>query len=89
MRSIAERELCVVIPLLAGKIREMTDALRVLDALRDRLADAEMEARADLQETLEAHCNTLDSLRAEYESAIAEGINLPSYEQLTRRFALE
>lgn len=88
MRSISERDLAVVIPLLAGKIRELTDELRALDELKVELSEKQVDERCELQECLQQYDGVLDSLRAEYESGLAEGINLPSYEELTRRFRL-
>jgi hypothetical protein len=88
MRSISERDLAVVIPLVAAKIRDMTAELAGLDERLDELGDADTETRCDLQEMLESYHGTLDALREEYQGALAEGINLPSYEQLTRPFAL-
>ncbi len=66
----------------------MTAELADLDERLDELSEAEIESRCDLQETLEHYHGTLDSLREEYETALAEGINLPGYEQLTRPFGL-
>ena len=85
MRSIDEFALAVVIPLLAAKIRDLTAELRATD---DRLADLtneEVEARAQLQDLLQQYDGVLDSLRAEYEDALTEGINLPSYDKLVAR----
>ena len=53
------------------------------------LTDEEVDGRCQLQEMLQQHDGILDSLRTEYESALAEGINLPSYEELTRRFRVD
>jgi hypothetical protein len=82
MRSISERDLAVVIPLLAAKIRDLTAELRATDDRLDELTDEEVEDRVQLQDTLHQYDGVLDSLREEYEAALSEGINLPSYEKL-------
>jgi len=85
MRSISERDLAVVIPLLAAKIRELTAQLRATaDGLRST-TDEEIENRMQLQELLHQYEGVLESLRAEYEDALTDGINLPSYEKLVGR----
>ena len=88
MRSISERDLSVVIPLLAKKIHEMTGELRAMDERDEELTEEQIEERCDLQESLAQYHDILDSLRVEYESALAEGINLPTYDQLTARFGV-
>lgn len=82
MRSISERDLAVVIPLLAAKIRDLTAELRATDDRLDELTDEEVEDRVQLQDLLQQYDGVLDSLRAEYEDALTEGINLPSYDKL-------
>jgi hypothetical protein len=82
MRSISERDLAVVIPLLAAKIRDLTAELRATDDRLDELTDEEVEDRVQLQDLLQQYDGVLDSLRAEYEGALTEGINLPSYDKL-------
>lgn len=82
MRSISERDLAVVIPLLAAKIRELTAELRATDARLNNLTDEEVEDRVQLQDILQQYDEVLDSLRTEYEEALSEGIKLPSYDQL-------
>jgi hypothetical protein len=84
MRSISERDLAVVIPLLFNKIREMTDALHAMKANSGELNDDQIKECYELQECIEQYTNILDTLRQEYESGLAEGINLPSYDELTR-----
>lgn len=81
MRSISERDLAVVIPLLALKIRDLEQEL---SAIKTR-TDAELEDQMQIQEMLEQYDGILETLRAEYEEGLAEGINLPSYDDLTRR----
>jgi len=88
MRSISERHLAVVIPLLAGKIRDLTLELRASDARADDLTEMEVEERCQLQEMLEQYDEILETIRSEYEEALAEGINLPTYERLTERFRI-
>jgi hypothetical protein len=85
MRSISELDLAVVIPLLAAKIRELTAELRATDDRLNDLTDEEVENRVQLQELLQQYDHVLDSLRAEYEDALNEGINLPSYDKLVAR----
>jgi hypothetical protein len=81
MRSISERDLAVVIPLLALKIRDLEQEL---SAIKTR-TDAQVEDQMQIQEMLEQYDGILETLRAEYEEGLAEGINLPSYDDLTRR----
>lgn len=88
MRSISERDLSVIIPILAGKIQELTAELRALDDSIQDLDDEKIDARCNLQEIIEQYFDILESLRTEYENALAEGINLPTYQQLTRKFEL-
>lgn len=89
MRSISERDLAVAIPLLAAKIRDLTLELCVSDGRIDDLNDEEIEDRVQLQEMLQQYDDILESLRSEYESALAEGIRLPSFQDLTSRFRLD
>lgn len=84
MRNISERALSVVIPLLARKIKELREELAALDCVNEELSDEQIDEQCDLQETLEQYKEILDSLRQEYEQALAEGINLPPYAQLTQ-----
>lgn len=88
MRSISERDLSVVIPILAAKIHDLNGALNALDANIQELDDEKIDEKCNLQETIEQYYNVLEALQAEYESALAEGINLPSYEQLIQKFEL-
>ncbi len=88
MRSISERDLSVVIPILAAKIHDLNGALNALDANIQELDDEKIDEKCNLQETIEQYYDVLEALQAEYESALAEGINLPSYEQLIRKFEL-
>ncbi|MEI2774149.1 MAG: hypothetical protein V9G98_26695 [Candidatus Competibacter sp.] len=88
MRSISERDLSVVIPILAAKIHDLNGALNALDANIQEFDDEKIDEKCNLQETIEQYYNVLEALQAEYESALAEGINLPSYEQLIQKFEL-
>jgi len=89
MRAISERDLAVVIPLLAAKIRDLTLELRASQAQDGELTDEEIEDRMQIQETLAQYDGVLDSLRGEYEEGLAEGLRLPTFEDLTRRFHVE
>jgi hypothetical protein len=89
MRAISERDLAVVIPLLAAKIRDLTLELRASDARDGEPTDEQIEDRMQIQETLAQYDGILDSLRSEYEEGLAEGIRLPTFEDLTRRFHVE
>lgn len=83
MRAISERDLAVVIKLVAGRVQALNDSLSASAARLDDMTDEEIEARCDEQELLESMETTLRHLRAEYEAALAEGFALPSYETLT------
>lgn len=89
MRVISERDLAVVIPLLAAKIRELTLELRAGQARNGEPTDEEVEDRMRIQETLAQYDSVLDSLRGEYELGLAEGVRLPTFEELVRRFHVE
>ena len=86
MRSISERDLAVLIPLLAAKIRDLTLELRASPARSEDPSGEDVEDQMQLQEMLEQYDNILDSLRVEYEEGLAEGIRLPTFEELTRHF---
>ena len=68
MRSISERDLAVVIPLLAAKIRDFRLELRA-SADQGLEGDA-LEQRMDLQEMLQQYEDILDALREEYEAGL-------------------
>jgi hypothetical protein len=89
MRSISERDLAVVIPLLALKIRGLEQELSEFKARPGTRTDAEIEDRIQIQEMLEQYDGILESLRAEYEQGLAGGINLPSYDDLTRSILVQ
>ena len=89
MRSISERDLAVVIPLLALKIRELEQELREIEARPGAGTDAEVEDRQQIQDMLSQYDGILETLRDEYEQGLTEGINLPSYDDLTRRILLQ
>jgi hypothetical protein len=86
MRSISERHLAVLIPLLAAKIRDLRRELRATDGRVNDLNEEQLDDRVQLQDMLDQYENILDDLRTEYEGGLAEGINLPTYEELTARF---
>jgi small-conductance mechanosensitive channel len=67
--------------LLALKIRDLELELSAIKAR----TDAEAEDQMQIQEMLEQYDGILETLRAEYEGGLAEGINLPSYDDLTRQ----
>lgn len=84
MRSISERDLAVVIPLLALKIRDLEQELHQIEARAGARTAAEIEDRMQIQEMLAQYDSILESLRDEYEQGLADGVNLPSYDDLTR-----
>ena len=84
MRNISEKDLSVVIPLLANKVREMTEALHQIEAIEGELSDENIDETYELQECIEQYASILDTLRQEYETGLTEGINLPSFEELTK-----
>jgi predicted DNA-binding protein (UPF0278 family) len=82
MPIISERDLSVFIALLSAKIHEMKAQLAAAEA--DEPTDEQTEERVELQETLEQYGQILGTLREEYQTALRQGINLPSFETLTR-----
>lgn len=88
MRAISERDLAVVIPLLAAKIRDLTLELRASEARGGEPSDEAVEDRMQTQEMLEQYDGILDSLREEYEEGLKEGIQLPAFDDLVRPFRL-
>ena len=88
MRSISERDLAVVIPLLAAKIREIRLELLAGEGRADEISDEDIEERTENQEILAAYEITLENLREEYEAGLMEGIQLPSFELLTKAFEI-
>ncbi|MEJ2328218.1 MAG: hypothetical protein P8Y25_16065 [Chromatiaceae bacterium] len=82
MPIISERDLSVFIALLSAKIHEMKAQLAAAEA--DEPTDEQTEGRVELQETLEQYGQILGTLREEYQTALRQGINLPSFETLTR-----
>jgi hypothetical protein len=88
MRAISERDLAVVIPLLAAKIRDLTLELRASEARGGEPSDEAVEDRMQIQEMLEQYDGILDSLREEYEEGLKEGIQLPAFDDLVRPFRL-
>lgn len=88
MRAISERDLAVVIPLLAAKIRDLTLELRASESRGGEPSDEAVEDRMQIQEMLEQYDGILDSLREEYEEGLKEGIQLPAFDDLVRPFQL-
>lgn len=86
MRAISERDLAVVIPLLAAKIRDLTLELRASPAPAGEASDEALENRMQIQEMLEQYDGILDALREEYEEGLKEGIQLPPFDDLVRPF---
>lgn len=86
MRSISENDLSVIIPLLAEKISTIKQELAHGDGREDDMTDTEFDAHTDASDLLASYMRTMDNLAEEYESARAEGIILPSFESLTKRF---
>jgi predicted DNA-binding protein (UPF0278 family) len=82
MPIISERDLSVFIALLSAKIHEMKAQLAAAEA--DEPTDEQTEERVELQETLEQYGQILGTLREEYQTALRQGIHLPSFETLTR-----
>jgi len=84
MPVISERDLSVFIALLSAKIHEMKAQLAAAEADADEPTDEQTEERVELQETLEQYGQILGTLREEYQTALRQGIHLPSFETLTR-----
>jgi len=85
MPNISEKDLAVFISLLSGKVAAMKRELRELEAIpEDNLSDEQVDDQYELQETIEQYNMILDDVREEYEAALVDGINLPSFETLTR-----
>lgn len=84
MPTISERDLSVFISLLSVKIREMTAELHAASATATEPSDQQIDEQVALQETLEQYIQIRDTMREEYELGLKQGINLPSYEALTR-----
>jgi hypothetical protein len=83
--NISEKHLAVFISLLANKIASMKRELHELGATpEDNLCDGQIDEQYKLQETIEQYNMILDDVREEYEAALTDGINLPSFEVLTR-----
>lgn len=89
MRAISERDLAVVIPLLASKIRDLSLELRASQAREGEPTDETIDDQMQIQEMLEQYEGILDSLRDEYEEGLREGIQLPAFDELVRPFQLE
>lgn len=85
MRAISERDLAVVIPLLAAKIRDLTLELYTS---KGEPADASVTDHMQLQDMLGQYESILQSLREEYEEGLRDGIRLPAFDDLVRPFRL-
>jgi len=88
MRAISERDLAVVIPLLAAKIRDLTVELQASQALGGAPMDEQIDDQVQIQEMLEQYESILDSLRDEYEEGLKAGIELPAFDEIVRPFQL-
>ncbi|HSX90963.1 MAG TPA: hypothetical protein VLG17_23550 [Pseudomonas sp.] len=90
MREISERQLSLFIALLAHNILAMRRELAAFDgATEDDLSDEQLNTMYHLQETIEQYENTVVDLRGEYQAGLVNGVNLPSYEELTKQLSLE
>lgn len=89
MRSISENDLSVIIPLLAAKIREIKQNLLEGQGREDDMTDEEFDQQTDTRDLLVTYERTMDNLQEEYEAGRAEGIILPSFEELTKLFELK
>lgn len=83
MPSISERDLSVFISLLSAKIREMRVELQSAESDTDEPSDEQIDERVELLQALEQYLQIRDTVREEYEAALEQGVNLPSYEALT------
>jgi hypothetical protein len=86
VRAISERDLAVVIPLLAAKIRDLTAEFRASQAIGGELTDEQIDDRMRIQEMLDQYESILDSLRREYDEGLKAGIRLPGFDELVRPF---
>lgn len=84
MPIISERDVSVFISLLSMKICEMTAELGVAVAATGEPSAKQIDEQVALQETLAQYEQIRDTMREEYEEGLKRGINLPSYESLTR-----
>lgn len=88
MRTISERDLAVVLPLLAAKIRDLTMELRASQALGGDPTEEQIDDQVQIQEMIEQYDGIFDSLRDEYEAGLKEGIQLPAFDELVHPFRL-
>jgi hypothetical protein len=84
---VSERYLSVFISLLASKIKELTQELSITETLINLLDEEAFDERTDLQDILNEYENMLSELKTTYEQALSNGINLPSYDDLTNHLA--
>lgn len=85
MREISVNHLSLFIALLAHTVLDMRrELLASKGATEDDLTDDQLERQYHLQETIEHYENVIADLRGEYTAGLVDGINLPSYEELTK-----
>lgn len=85
MREISERHLSLFIALLVHKVKDMRREVVAFEgATEDDLTDEQLEQQCHLQETIEHYENVIVDLRDEYAAGLVDGINLPSYDELTK-----
>jgi hypothetical protein len=84
---VSERYLSVFISLLASKIKELTQELSITETSINLLDEEAFDERTDLQDILNEYENMLSELKTTYEQALSNGINLPSYDDLTNHLA--
>lgn len=87
MPIVSERYLSVFISLLASKIKELTQELSITETSINLLDEEAFDERTDLQDILNEYENMLGELKTTYEQALSNGINLPSYDDLTNHLA--
>ena len=73
--------------LLASKIKELTQELSITETSINLLDEEALDERADLQDVLNEYENMLGELKITYEQALSNGINLPSYDDLTNHLS--
>ncbi|MGN2248100.1 hypothetical protein ACFWZ3_15575 [Frateuria sp. GZRR35] len=88
MRAISERDLAVVIPLLAAKIRDLTLELRAGQAREGEPTDEALSDHMQIQDMLGQYESILQALREEYEEGLKAGTQLPAFDDLVRPFRL-
>lgn len=84
MRSISENDLTVIIPLLYAKIQQLKQQLLSVQGKEDNMSDEEFDQHTDNLDLLAVYERTMDNLREEYEASLADGVVLPSFDELTK-----